>query len=471
MVIGDSGTKSHYGSHPQRQVAEMMLKNNDDCRFILHTGDVVYVVGSREYYPANFIEPYREFLIGGENPKNIAYNQMIFKLPILPVLGNHDYYDVPLLYRLITGSTLPLRQMLRYKDIEIGWHGSNKGDAYSRAFIDYLAAVSPKDLESYLDTHYTAKSNTGRCLLYQPGKFTRVPNRYYSFNYGGIDFFALDSNTFNTPEALPEKPAGDIYRQQLLKRRQQLEEEELKILAECRKLNSENPAESEQLADLGGKLDQINEVKLDIQKQLEIHTNADVDFEQLEWLRSRLIASWQNPEVRGRVIFFHHPPYVTEATKWNQGQTLAVRHRLRSVFTEVANSVGDITEGRPIVDLVFNGHAHCLEYLQTGDTGYGDSNINYLVCGGSGRRPRRQRKEGTELMETFTDAIGDSTRKVADSLLYVGRSGHGNEKRKPYSCLRVDVKAGSPAKFVITPLVTEYIDGKWCDRQLEPIIL
>jgi hypothetical protein len=49
IVIGDSGTKSHYGSHPQRQVAEMMLKNNDDCRFILHTGDVVYVVGSREY--------------------------------------------------------------------------------------------------------------------------------------------------------------------------------------------------------------------------------------------------------------------------------------------------------------------------------------------------------------------------------------------------------------------------------------
>ncbi|TAE60689.1 MAG: metallophosphoesterase [Nostocales cyanobacterium] len=466
MVIGDSGTKSHYGSHPQRQVAEMMLNHSEDCRFILHTGDVIYVVGSREYYPTNFIEPYRECLVGGENPQNIPYDQMVFKLPILPVLGNHDYYDVPWLYRLITGSTLPLRRMLRYKDIEIGWHGSNQGDAYTKAFIDYLAAISPQNLGEHLDKYYTGKSNTGLCLRYQPGQFTRLPNRYYSFNYGGIDFFALDSNTFNNPEPLPEKDAVNI-RRELLKQNQNLEQEELKILAECEKLNSENPEDSEQLADLGGKLDQINEVKIDIQKQLETHTNADVDFEQLEWLRSRLIASWQNSDVRGRVIFFHHPPYVTEATKWNQGQTLAVRHRLRSVFEQVAAEVGNITEGRPLVDVVFSGHAHCLEHLQTADTGYADSNIHYIVCGGSGRRPRRQRKEGTELMET----LNGETCKVADSLLYVGRSGYGAEKIKPYSCVRVDVKAGYPAKFVITPLVTEYQQEKWCDRVLEPLII
>lgn len=470
MVIGDSGTKSHYGSHPQRQVAEMMLNHSDDCRFILHTGDVVYVVGSREYYPPNFIEPYREFLVGGENPENIAYDQMVFKLPILPVLGNHDYYDVPWFYRLITGSTLPLRRMLRYKDIEIGWHGSNQGDAYTRAFIDYLAAISPHELESHLDKYYTAKSNTGRCLRYQPGNFTRLPNRYYTFNYGGIDFFALDSNTFNTPEPLPEKQAGDI-RRELLQRRQKLEQEELEILAECDKLNSENPEESELLADLGAKVDQLNEVKLDIEKQLETHTSADVDFEQLDWLKDRLIASWQNSEVRGRVIFFHHPPYVTEATKWHQGQTLAVRHRLRGVFEQVAAALGKINQGRPLVDVVFNGHAHCLEYMRTVDTGYADSHINYIVCGGSGRRPRRQRQEGTELVETFTDSNSNYTQKVAESLLYVGRSGYGLERKKPYSCLRVDVKDGFPAKFIITPLVTEQVEGKWCDRQLEPIVI
>jgi hypothetical protein len=61
------------------------------------------------------------------------------------------------------------------------------------------------------------------------------------------------------------------------------------------------------------------------------------------------------------------------------------------------------------------------------------------------------------------------TQKVADSLLYVGRSGYGFQKKKPYSCVRVDVKAGFPAKFKITPLITELIEGKWCDRSLETV--
>ncbi|MEO3706999.1 metallophosphoesterase, partial [Trichormus azollae HNT15244] len=184
MVIGDSGTKSHYGSHPQGQVAEMMLNNSYDCCYVLHTGDVIYVVGSREYYPANFIEPYREFLVGGESPNNIAYDQMVFKLPILPVLGNHDYYDVPLIYRFVMGATLPLCRMLRYRDIEIGWYGSNQGDAYTRACINYLAALAPSELENHLDLHYTARSDTGVCLRYQPRNFTRLPKRYYTFPYG-----------------------------------------------------------------------------------------------------------------------------------------------------------------------------------------------------------------------------------------------------------------------------------------------
>ncbi|HLO83871.1 MAG TPA: metallophosphoesterase [Nostocaceae cyanobacterium] len=472
MVIGDSGTKPNYGQHPQRQVTEMMLKHSDNCRFILHTGDVIYIVGSREYYPSNFIEPYREFLVGGENPKNIAYDRMIFQTPILPVLGNHDYYDVPWPYRLVTGPTLPLRRLFRYKDIEIGWHGSNQGDAYARAFLDYLAGISKSgELEKYLDQHYTGTTQTGRCLNYQPGKFTRLPNRYYTFSYGGIDFFALDSNTFNTPSPLPETQAGEVYRRELEQRLQQFDREELQILDECDQLNPDNPEEAELLTDLSGKIDQINELKLDIEKQLESHTNDDIDFEQLDWLKNGLIASWENPEIRGRVIFFHHPPYVTEATKWHQAQTLAVRHRLRWVFEQVAASVGNLREERPIVDLVFSGHAHCLEYLRTVNTGYADSHINYIVSGGSGRRPRRQRQEGTELMETFAEVGMRSTRKVAESLLYVGRSGHGFNRRKPYSCVRVDVKAGFPAKFIITPLVTERIEDKWCDRQLDPIII
>ncbi len=471
MVMGDTGSKSSSVHHPQREVAKMMLNHGSDCRFVLHTGDVIYMVGSREYYPANFIEPYREFLIGGDSPENIAYDQMVFKLPILPVLGNHDYYDVPLLYRLLTGPTLSLRQMFRYKDIEIGWHGSNQGDAYAIAFLDYLAAISPADLEQHLNQHYIAKTDTGRCLRYQPGSYTRLPNRYYNFCYGGIDFFALDSNTFNTPDPLPNNQAGDDFRQELAQRRQEIDQEELQILAECDKLNSEKPDQAELLAELSAKLDQINEVKIDIEKQLESHTNTNIDFEQLAWLRERLIASWHNSAVRGRVIFFHHPPYVTEGSKWDQGQTLAVRHRLREVFDDVAKSLGNITQERPVVDIVFSGHAHCLEHLRTVDTGHADSHINYIISGGSGHRPRRQRQEGGELLETFTRNHDLSIRKVADSLLYVGRSGSGFEKKKPYSCVRVDVKGGFPAKFMITPLVTELVEGKWRERQLQSFII
>ena len=481
MVIGDTGTKSNHRQHPQRKVAELMLPHRDDCRFVLHTGDVIYVVGSQEYYPTNFIEPYREFLVGGDNPKSIPFDRMVFNLPFLPVLGNHDYYDVPLMYRLFTGTTLRLRRHFRYKDIEIGWHGSYQGDAYARAFLDYTAArTSPKELERHLDQHYTAKTDTGRCLRYEPGHFTRLPNRYYTFRYGGIDFFALDSNTFNTPSPLPETQEGETYRRQLQKRRQEIDQEEVQILEKCvdasglvdrHRLNPDNPTDAEQLDSLSAKLDQINEIKIDIEKQLASHKISDTDFEQLDWLRSRLIESWNTSEVRGRVIYFHHPPYVTEATKWHQAQTLAVRHRLRWVFEQVAETLGSLIKERSIVDLILNGHAHCLEYLRTVDTGFADSHINCIISGGSGHRPRRQREEGTELMETFTEIAGNSTRKVADSMLFVGRHDYNSQKRLPYSCVRIDVLDGRPPKFVVRPLVAERVDQQWYNRELEPFVI
>ncbi|GAB1541597.1 metallophosphoesterase [Scytonema sp. NUACC21] len=472
MVIGDTGSKSYYGYHPQRQIAELMITQRQECRFVLHTGDVIYVVGSREYYPQNFIEPYREFLVGGENPKRISYDSMVFNTPILPVLGNHDYYDVPLMPRLLAGSTLPLRRLLRYKDIEIGWHGSYQGDAYARAFLDYLKRLTPgEQLEKHLDSHYTAKTETGYCLRYEPGRFTRLPNRYYTFRYGGIDFFALDSNTFNAPSPLPTTKEGDKERRELEKRRHEIEEEEMQILEACSNLNLDIPEEAEQLDALKGKLYQIDEVKIDIEKQLESHKAPPVDLEQLNWLEKRLIESWNHKDVRGRVIYFHHPPYVTEASKWHQAQTLAVRRRLRWVFEAVADTLGSLTQGRPIVDLILNGHAHCLEYLRTTDTGFADSHINCIVSGGSGRRPRRQREEGSELMETFEDMTGSSHRKIADSLLFIGRNGYDTQKRLPYSFVRIDVRDGSPAKFIVRPFVAERFQGEWYNRDLEPFVI
>ncbi|ARV61279.1 metallophosphoesterase [Nostocales cyanobacterium HT-58-2] len=471
IVIGDSGTTEHHGHHPQRRIAELMLAHQEECRFVLHTGDVIYVVGSHEYYPTNFIEPYREFLVGGENPRRISYDRMVFSLPILPVLGNHDYYDVPLMYRLLAGSTLPLRRFFRYKDIEIGWHGSYQGDAYARAFLDYLKGfTSHEQLENHLDNYYTAKTDTGRCLRYEPGRFTRLPNRYYTFRYGGIDFFALDSNTFNAPLPLPATKEGEAERRELVHRRHEIEKEEMKILVLCDRLNPDVPAQAEQLDALKAKLYQIDEIKIDIEKQLQSNKAPAVDFEQLNWLKQRLIQSWNTQEVRGRIIYFHHPPYVTEKNKWNQAQTLAVRRRLRWVFDEVADTLGPL-KGRPIVDLILNGHAHCLEHLRTADTGHADSFLNCIISGGSGHYPRRQRKEGSELMETFENLPGSPSRKVADSLLFVGRNGYDTQKRLPYSFVRIDVQDGCPPKFVVRPFVAERFQGEWCDRHLEPFVI
>ncbi|MEH2129031.1 metallophosphoesterase family protein [Nostoc sp.] len=464
LVVGDSGSGRHRGHNPQRQVAELMLPHHNESRFMLHTGDVIYLVGSSEYYQQNFIQPYREFISGIEHRKRIAYDQMVFKLPILPVPGNHDYYNLPILLSLASLTTLPIRHLLRSRlDLDVGLHGSGCGDAYAKAFLDYLKALQLPELASHLDRHYTAKTDTGRCLSYQPGQFTRLPNRYYTFRYGGIDFFALDSNTFNDPPPLPKTKKGNADRKVLEKRREDFEQEKQQIIETSAKLRPENPNEADQLDDFHAKLSQIEEIIVDIDKQLATNKTTLTDIEQLDWLKQRLIESWNNPEVRGRIIYFHHPPYVTEATKWEQAQTLIVRDRLRGVLDAVAKEIGSLNQGRPLVDLVLNGHAHCLEHLETMDTGHADSHIHWIVCGGSGFSLRRQRIEGADLME--------ENRLVARSHLFIGRNGQGFQKRRPYSGLRIDVKGDGQPKFIVRPLVAEWYQRQWHNRELEPLII
>ncbi|MBE9156058.1 metallophosphoesterase [Nodosilinea sp. LEGE 06152] len=464
LVVGDSGTGRHRRSSPQRQVAKQLLAYADSARFMLHTGDVVYLVGSRDQYQSNFIKPYREWLVGGDDYRHLPYDRMVFSKPILPVLGNHDYYDLPTVVGLLSGITGPLRFALRsYLDLDVSWRGSHRGDAYARAFLDYLKAVPQNGLGKHLDTHYTSSVDDpvggSRALTYRPGEFTRLPNRYYTFRYGGIDFFALDSNTFNQPLPVVHDRAS---RQELQQQCQQLEAKKADLLrqagAEVLSLDGEDPQE-----DITEKIESIDEQLNDIAKQLDSARISTVDAEQLDWVRDRLIASWQNPAVRGRIVFFHHPPYVTEATKWPQGQTLAVRHHLRQVLNAVAAEVGDIAQGRPLVDLVLNGHAHCFDYVRTGDTGHGDAHIPWVVCGGSGYSLRRQRPEGPELTET----VDGTARTIAKSHLYLGRSGKGSQLKRPYSGLRVEVSGGSPPKLTLTPLVAEKFDGHWKGFEME----
>ena len=467
LVIGDSGCGSHLKHHPQRKIAEMMLEHSEQSRFIIHTGDVVYQVGSDEYYQQNFINPYREFLVGGEKPSKLEYDKLTFKRPFFLVPGNHDYYDLPLIYGVLAQATWLPRRLLRGSiDLDVGWHGSDRGDAYARAFLDYLAEIKgSSNLKKHLDTHYNAEHSGDRCLRYQPGEFTRLPNRYYTFRYGGIDFFALDSNTFNQPVVIPNTEAGENKRAKLLQRQSELEDREQKIQAALDKLNAYNSEDAEQIDDYYAKLEHISESQRDIEKQLN-RQQETTDWEQLEWFKDSLIASWQDDRVRGRVVFFHHPPYVTETTKWNQGQTLAVRDRLRQVFDDAAKEI-DLPNQHSIVDLVLSGHAHCLEHLYTKNTGYADSHIDWIVCGGSGHSLRRQRREGKVL---YQDA--DMTcEPIGQSHLYVGRKGKGKNRKRPYSFLRIDVGAGDRPKFTIKPYIAEWHQRKWNEYGLDPFVI
>lgn len=464
LVLGDSGTGRHRSSSPQRQVAQQLMNQQDGARFVLHTGDVVYLVGSSEQYRENFIKPYHEWIVG-DNYHHISYNKMVFKLPFLPVLGNHDYYDLPPLLGFFAGITGPIRYALRsYIDIDVGWHGSYQGDAFARAFMDYLRGVPGFQLKQHLDQHYQGVLDGVRCLSYRPGDYTRIPNRYYQFRYGGVDFFALDSNTFNQPLPLSANDSERPSREALQEQKEDLEASKAELLREAGEMTI-NPLDEDGREEITEELEQIDEQIYDIDKQLDPNVEAAVDTEQLDWLRDRLIASWQTPNVRGRILFFHHPPYVTESTKWCQGQTLGVRYHLRQVLDAVAAEVGDIARGAPLVNLVLNGHAHCMEYLKTGETGHGDANIPWVICGGSGYSLRRQRPEGPHLKE----CLNGQDLTVATSHLYVGRTGKGSTLKRPYSGLRVDINEGKPLSIALTPLVAEKYDGKWNPYAMESI--
>lgn len=468
LVIGDSGCGSHLKHHPQRKIAEMMLQHQPESSFILHTGDVVYQVGSKEYYQQNFIDPYREFIVDGENPQQLEYDSLTFKLPFFVVPGNHDYYDLPLIYGLLAQATWLPRRLLRGRiDLDVGWYGSDCGDAYARAFLDYLAELKDQaSLRRHLDTYYTAEQTGDLCLHYQPGEFTSLPNRYYTFRYGGIDFFALDSNTFNQPLSIPDTKAGETKREKLLQRRGELEERESKIQNTIDNLDPNNPEDAEQIDDYYAKLEHIEESQRDIDKQLN-QTNQMTDWSQLAWLKNNLVASWQDDTVRGRIIFLHHPCYVTEKTKWNQGQTLAIRDRLRHVFDDAVEEIGTLPEGRSLVDLVISGHAHCMEHLYTKDTGYADSYTNWIICGGSGHSLRRQRQQGTVL---FQDADFDS-QPIGQSQLFIGRNGSGKDKKRPYSFLRIDVQAGDKPKFKVNTHVAEWHQRQWHEYTIDPFVI
>ena len=463
LVLGDSGTGRHRFQSPPRRIAERLLPHKADAAFVLHTGDVVYLVGALDQYRLNFMRPYREWLHHGNDWNTISPEGLVFNQPFLPVPGNHDYYDLSLPVALLAGLTLPLRRYLQwFDDIDAGWRGSRQGEAYARVFLDVLNQIPPARLAAHLNLHYDAVWDGQRCMRYRPSVNTRLPNRYFRFRHAGVDVFAIDSNTLITPE----KPTNN--RRHLKGDSRILEERQTIIYKTIASSNLDENHRDE----LFDELETLQEECFDLQRQItqinQIKQGAIVDHEQLEWLKEGLIASHRDPSVRGRILTMHHPAYVTEKTKCNQADTHAIRRQLRHVLDAVVMALGEeLGSSRP-VDLVLSGHAHCLEVLRTHDTGYSDSHINWVICGGSGYGLRAQRREGAELTEEKADG---NTRVVATSKLFVGRNWSAAGGRNGYSGLRLDIAEGRPLSIRLSPLVSCRDSNGWRDADPEPITL
>jgi hypothetical protein len=183
LVLGDTGDSDvvRDGLSPQDAVARELAEEaslphrKGRGRLVLHLGDVVYMTGERRLYDRNFRRPYAAFLT-----PDSTYERLVFRLPFLPVPGNHDYYDFPVWAGWLARAPLlgaGFREIARELfAFSIPRGGSDMGRAFMEAFVDG-AAPGPR--------------------AYLPGRDTRLPNRYYRLHYGGVDFFALDSNTLD----------------------------------------------------------------------------------------------------------------------------------------------------------------------------------------------------------------------------------------------------------------------------------
>jgi hypothetical protein len=200
LAVGDTGDAEAAGpdDSPQDAVGREMAEDSVNpvgggtAQMVIHTGDVIYMTGERRLYDRNFRRPYSRFLT-----QESTVDNLVFRLPFLPVPGNHDYYDlgawanwlsrVPLLGR-------GLRTLAhRFFAFGIPEGGSDMGRAYMEAFVDL-----PKEKKA---------EQEATPLQYIAGKQTRIPNRYYQFRRGSVDFFALDSNTLDAPAPETVDPA------------------------------------------------------------------------------------------------------------------------------------------------------------------------------------------------------------------------------------------------------------------------
>ncbi|MGC1308441.1 MAG: metallophosphoesterase [Phormidesmis sp.] len=409
LVMGDTDAGSltaGSASDFSTAFAEQLMQQLGKSQFLIHTGDVTYPIGSYQNYWTGFLRPYQALLSRLPRPGYSA-ESVVFNRPLLPVPGNHDYAELGAKAQLWQWLLQGMCDRLRKVGIDWGHYGGQGGEAYGQTFLDDLARLSPQQLTSHLATHYSASTSDSEqyCLNYQPGQFTRLPNRYYRYRYGGVDFFALDSNSWNTDDRA-----------------------------------------------------------------------KGFDHEQLNWLEQSLIASWQTPGTVGRIIYLHHSPYTTEESRWQQPETLWVRRHLRSLLNRVAAAIEQPASGSgfvppkgPLVNLVISGHAHCLEHVQTAQTGHADAHLDWIICGGSGVDVRRQRQAGADILEKLSRAGRSRTDVVATSRLYAGMQGRRRQPQPFHSFLRIDVRPHALQQFSVCPYIVSHCPEGWQTEALTPL--
>jgi tartrate-resistant acid phosphatase type 5 len=103
---------------------------------------------------------------------------------------------------------------------------------------------------------------------------------------------------------------------------------------------------------------------------------------QLQWIEKALAASANDPDVRWRIVYAHHPIF-TSGVHLNERRISVLRSDLLPVLKAAH------------VDLYICGHDHDLEHLRS-------DGMNFLICGGGGAKLRRFRRK--ETISVFTDS-------------------------------------------------------------------
>lgn len=367
LALGDTGDSDTYGSEesPQEAVARYLTEDanvpggSGIASMVIHTGDVIYMTGERRLYDQNFRKPYAPFL----SPES-SDERYVFRIPFLPVPGNHDYYDLNGWVRWIGQIPLiggGLRRLARHL---FGFSLPKGGSDCGRAFMEVFVTQEPG-------------LGSGP-LPYVPGKDTRLPNRYYQFSVGTVDFFGLDSNTLDT---ISPGRADEIQMRTDAAERIKLLEERARELETALKSGTNPTAPPADVSNAERKAadslpenQELAEKMLDVQRDLAyerrllLYTPQDYDADQIEWLRTALEESVRLRPDAWRIVYLHHPLYSSISNHCEGKDVQGVRTNLLPILQDTAH-------------LVLSGHSHSFEWITSADL----PNTGIFVTGGGGQ--------------------------------------------------------------------------------------